>query len=338
MITVLPIGQRRCSRHALCVPVSGVSPTLAIVSLTKQRTPTALLTQAAALGALLGCAPGVLEDAPMSERADAGAGSPGVLIEPPRQAPRCAVGEYFLGRVSGALRDESERPLPGAWVTVCGTTCTAGETRADGTFDVAVNNCFGASSEYAHGVAFAYEGLGERPDLHLDFNPRDLSVMGAVRFTRPLYVSSFRGGGVARVTDPNAPVTMVDGLGFALRFVPSTVTFPINAEEGVVRAVRLDPARLPPYEGAAPLVAYAIAPSGAELSGPARVEFPNVTNLRPRETVEIVAVGNHASFGAPPVGVLERVSVGYVSDDGRRIISANGLRFFGTVGYRLVQR
>jgi hypothetical protein len=66
------------------------------------------------------------------------------------------------------------------------------------------------------------------------------------------------------------------------------------------------------------------------------VEFPNVTRLRPGTAVDIVAVGNHASFGRPAVGVLDRVDVGYVSADGVRIIASNGLRFFGTVGYRTV--
>ncbi|MEZ4392526.1 MAG: hypothetical protein R3A48_15670 [Polyangiales bacterium] len=290
--------------------------------------------------ALVGCAPGDIQDDPSQPSAPRPVeASGGLVIEAPARAPRCAVGEYYLGNVTGAMRDELDRPLAGAWVTVCGTTCVAGETGADGRFDVAVNGCFGASSEYAHGAAFAYEGLGERQDLFVDFNPQDLSVMGTVRFTRPLYAIHLRRGGVALPSaNPDAAVTMVDGLGFALRYVPSTVSYPLNAEEGVVRAIRLPVNQLPPYEGAAPLVAYAISPAGAELSAPARVEFPNVTNLRPRSTVDIVAVGNHSSYGRPPVGVLERVDVGYVSDDGRRIIAANGLRFFGTVGYRAVAR
>ncbi|MFO0624710.1 MAG: hypothetical protein U0325_03770 [Polyangiales bacterium] len=291
--------------------------------------------------AVLGCAPGVIDDGP----ADGGAAPrrdvalTGMAFEPPARAPRCEAGEYYLGRVSGALRDDDERPMRGVFVTVCATTCVAAETGADGRFQVDVDRCFGGSAEYAHGAAFGVEGLGLRPDLYVDLNPADLGALGAVRFTQPLYPGSFRRGGEARPgANPRAAVTLVDGLGFALRFVPATITFPINADEEVVRAVRVPVERLPPYAAAPPLVAYAISPAGAELSTPARVEFPNVTGLRPRTAVDIVAVGNHASYGRPAVGVLERVDVGYVSDDGLRILSANGLRFFGTVGYREVGR
>lgn len=293
-----------------------------------------------AAAALVGCAPGVVDVGPVGDApAEPGATGAGVVIDPPARAPRCAAGEYYLGNVTGALRDESERPLPAAWVTVCGTSCVAGSTAADGTFNVAVNSCIGASSEYAHGAALSFDGLGDRLDLFVDINPQGIPVMGTVRFARPLYAPSLLRGGVARPgANPNAAVTMVDGLGFALRYVPATVTYPFGAEEGVVRAVRVAINQLPPYQGAPPMVAYAISPAGAELSAAARVEFPNVMALPPRTTVDIVAVGNHSSFGRPPVGVLERVDVGYVSDDGRRIIAANGLRFFGTVGYRAVAR
>lgn len=260
-----------------------------------------------------------------------------MTIDPPARSSRCAEGEYYLGRVQGSLLDERSRPLGGAPVTVCGTTCMAGETRADGSFDVVVNGCYGASSEYAHGAALSYEGLGRRTDLHFDFNPNDLTRMGVVRISRPLFVETFLGGGAAIASPRNrAPVTMVDGLGFALGFVPATITYPINASDEIVRVVRVPVDRLPPYAGRPPIAAYAISPSGAELSAPARLEFPNFTRLRPGTAVDIVAVGNHSSFGRPAVGVLDRVDVGYVSADGVRIIAANGLRFFGTVGYRTV--
>lgn len=288
----------------------------------------------------LGCAPGVLGELPGDGAVPGGdAAAPGMVIEPPARPPRCGPGEYYLGRVTGALRDDDERPLRGVHVTVCATTCVASESGADGRFEVRVESCFGGSAEYAHGAALGIEGLGQRPDLYVDLNPGDLPSLGVVRFTRPLYPGSFRLGGTARPgPNPRAAVTLVDGLGFALRFVPASVTWPLNADDELVRAVRIPVDRLPPYDAPPPLVAYAISPAGAELSTPARVEFPNVTGLRPRTAVDIVAVGNHASYGRPAVGVLERVDVGYVSDDGLRILSANGLRFFGTVGYRTVGR
>ncbi len=100
--------------------------------------------------------------------------------------------------------------------------------------------------------------------------------------------------------------------------------------------VRVPVARLAPYLGRAPAVMYAISPSDSVLSAPAAVEFPNVSGLAPGATVEIVAVGNHASHGRPAVGVLGRIDTGRVSSDGRRVVAAAGLRFFGTVGYRTV--
>lgn len=288
----------------------------------------------------LGCAPGVIDETSGGDAAaPVAAGSGGIVVSPPPRGARCEVGEYYLGAVTGALHDEADRPLAGANVTVCGTTCFAGQTGRDGRFEVRVEQCFSGSSEYAHGAAFSHEGLGRYADLFVDINPQDLSAMGTVRFERPLRaISLARGGAAPPGARADAPVTMVDGLGFALRFTPSSVSFPLSADDETVRAVRVPVALLPPYEGRPPVVAYAISPAGAELSTPARVEFPNLTGLRPRATVDIVAVGNHSSYGRPPVGVLERVDVGYVSDDGLRVIAANGLRFFGTVGYREASR
>ncbi len=290
--------------------------------------------------ALVGCAPepGVyeVEDAPTQPPAGAGANA-AITIEPAAASPTCAAGQYYLGRVTGIVYDESNRPLSGGLLSICGTTCISGETRADGRFDVTVNTCFAGSSEYAHGVAFTFDGLNQRPDIFFDFNPENVRRMGVVRINRPFYVGTFRGQGFAAAPmRSSAAMTVVDGLGFSLRFVPSTIEYPITASEEAVRVVRVPVARLAPYLGRAPAVMYAISPSDSVLSAPAAVEFPNVSGLAPNTVVDIVAVGNHASRGRPPVGVLERIDSGRVSADGRRVVATSGLRFFGTVGYRTV--
>jgi hypothetical protein len=260
-----------------------------------------------------------------------------IVIEPAAATPVCADGQYYLGRVTGVVYDESNRPLSGGLLSICGTTCISGETGRDGRFEVTVNTCFAGSSEYAHGVAFTFDGLNQRPDIFFDFNPTNARRMGVVRINRPFYVGTYRGAGFAAAPmRSSAAMTIADGLGFSLRFVPSTIEYPITASEEAVRVVRVPVARLAPYLGRAPAAMYAISPSDSVLSAPAAVEFPNVSGLRPNTVVDIVAVGNHASAGRPPVGVLERIDTGRVSADGRRIVSTTGLRFFGTVGYRTV--
>ncbi len=296
-------------------------------------------TAVVCVAALCACAPGgaeyTLDDASVSDAP--GASTPAVTIEPAAATPACAAGQYYLGRVSGLVYDEVNRPLSGALLSICGTTCVSGETGRDGRFEVTVNACFAGSAEYAHGVAFTLDGLNRRPDIFYDFNPDNVRRMGVVRIVRPFYAGTFQGQGFAAAPSrSSAPVTVLDGLGFSLRFTPSTVEYPITASEEAVRVVRVPVARLAPYLGRAPAVMYAISPSDSVLSAPAAVEFPNVSGLAPGATVEIVAVGNHASHGRPAVGVLERIDTGRVSSDGRRVVAAAGLRFFGTVGYRTV--
>lgn len=282
------------------------------------------------------------DDASVQRRDDpppTGGDTAAVVIEPPVTPPTCAQGQYFVGRVLGQLVDFDGRPMRAGQVTVCGSTCVPGESGADGRFEVAINLCFGGTSEYAHGAAFSYVGLDRRPDVFFDFNLGDQSRLGTVRMTRPIYVGDFSAGGsVPAPHTSTAAARLVDGLGFSLRVVPSTIEFPITSSDEVVRAVRVPVGRLPAYGGLAPAVMYAISPSDAVLSAPAAVEFPNVSRLPPGATVDIVAVGNHASDGRPAVGVLDRVDTGRVSADGLRVVAATGLRFFGTVGYRTVNR
>ena len=262
-----------------------------------------------------------------------------VAIEAPREAPPCRPDQYYVGRLMGRLLDYRGRPVARGQVSVCGTACIPGETDADGYFDVLADACFGASSEYAHGVAFSFTGLDARPDVFYDFNRHDARQMGTVRFLRPIYVSDYTAGGRA----PAPPrvqqaMRLVNDRGFALTVVPSTLEYPLSAVDEVVRVVQVPLSKLPPYEGASPVVMYAISPSDTTLGAPAPVEFPNTVGLAPGTLVEVVAVGNHASAGNPPVGVLGAIDVGRVSPDGQRVVAQSGLRFFGTVGYRVVSR
>ena len=292
------------------------------------------------LCALPSCAPGEVDGlVDGADAAAAGSATPEapVVIDAPAGARSCAPGAYYLGRVAGQVLDYAGAPVARGLLSICGGACFPGETGADGRFSIAIDTCFPATAEYPHGAAFVFDGLNRRPDVFYDFNPGNATRMGLVTLTRPIYVATFEGGG--RAVAPmraSAPLTVVDGLGFSLRFNPATIEYPVTAAEEAVRVVRVSVAKLPPYAVRAPAVAYAISPSDAVLSAPAAVEFPNVSGLAPGALVEIVAVGNHASGGRPALGVLARVDTGRVSADGRRVVASTGLRFFGTVGYRTV--
>lgn len=265
-----------------------------------------------------------------------GATSP-VVIEPPTAPTSCGVGEYFMGRVRGQLLDFNGRPVANGNITVCGSVCIPAVTGADGRFEVRIDRCFTGTTEYAHGAALSFDGLGRQTDLYFDFNAANEPRMGVVRIERPLYVGSFEGQGYAPAPmSATAPMNLVDGLGFSLRVQPNTIEYPVTAPEEAVRAMRVPPSKLPPYAGRAPAVMYAIHPADAVLSAPAAVTFPNVLGLRPGALVDIVAVGNHASLGRPAVGVLDRVGFGRVSADGRTVSADGGIRFFGLVGYRVM--
>jgi hypothetical protein len=262
---------------------------------------------------------------------------PAIVIEPPTMPTSCGVGEYFMGRVRGRLLDFEGRAVAGGNVTVCGSVCIPGVSGADGRFEVNINRCFTGTTEYAHGAALSFDGLGRQTDIYFDFNAGNEPRMGVVRIEQPLYVGSYTGQGYAPAPmAATAPMNLVDGLGFSLRIQPNTIEYPVTAPEEAVRVMRVPLTKLPPYGGRMPAVMYSIHPAEAVLSAPAAVTFPNVSGLRAGALVDIVAVGNHASLGRPAVGVLDRVGVGRVSSDGRTISADGGIRAFGVVGYRVM--
>jgi hypothetical protein len=239
--------------------------------------------------------------------------------------------------VQGRILGFEGRPIVNGNVTVCGSVCVPAVTGVDGRFEVRVDRCFTGTAEYAHGAALSFDGLGRYTDLFFDFNMANHPQLGVVRIQQPLYVGSFEGQGYARAPmRSTAAMQLVDGLGFSLRIHPDTIAYPVTAPEEAVRAMRVPLSKLPPYVGQPPAVMYAIHPAEAVLSMPAAVTFPNVSGLRPGALVDIVAVGNHASHGRPPVGVLARVGWGRVSADGRTVSADGGIRFFGLVGYRVM--
>jgi len=263
--------------------------------------------------------------------------SPAIVIEPPTAPTSCGVGEYFMGRVRGRLLDFDGRPVVNGNVTICGSVCIPGVSGADGRFEVRVDRCFTGTTEYAHGAAFSFDGLGRQTDIYFDFNAGNEPRMGVVRIERPLYVGSYAGQGYAPAPmTATAPMSLVDGLGFSLRIQPNAIEYPVSASEEAVRVMRVPLAKLPPYSGRAPALMYAIHPAESVLTAPAAVTFPNVSGLRAGAIVDIVAVGNHASLGRPAVGVLDRVGFGRVSSDGRTVSADGGIRFFGLVGYRVM--
>ncbi len=308
----------------------------------------AALASVSMLAAVASCAAAPMDELPLDAGADARAAAPppstpslagpAVVIDPPSTPTDCPAGEYWVGRVRGRVVDWDGNPIAGAPVTVCGSICIGGESGADGRFEVRIDRCFTGSTEYAHGVAFGFDGLHQRTDVYFDFNAGNEPRMGVVRLERPIYVGTFAGAGYARAPmSAGGAMVVSDGLGFSLRVTPRDLEYPITAPEESVRVVRIPVSRLPAYTGAAPAVAYAISPTDTTLRQPAALEFPNVSGLRAGTVVEIVAVGNHASAGRPPVGVLDRIGTGRVSADGRRVVADTGLRFFGTVGYRVMR-
>jgi hypothetical protein len=262
-----------------------------------------------------------------------------VRIDPPATAPSCTSDQMFLGIVRGRVVNFDETPHRNGNVTVCGSTCYPGVSDADGRFEVRINRCFSGTSEYAHGVAFSFDGLNRHTDIFFDFNSANSTRMGTVTIVRPLYVGNYNNGGFAMAPTTNTSSLMIsDGLGFVLRFTPSSIEYPLTADQEEVRVVRIPISKMPPYADRPLAVAYAISPTDSVLRTPASVEFPNVLGIPGGTEVEIVAVGNHATNGRPAVGMLGRVDMGRVSADGRRVIANIGLRAFGTVGYRTVQR
>lgn len=280
---------------------------------------------------------GVLVDRASTQPAPPPTSSDPVVIEPPTMPTNCGVGEYFVGQVRGQVLDFDGRPVANGNVTVCGSVCIPGVTGGDGRFEVRVDRCFTGTTEYAHGAALSFDGLGRQTDLYFDFNAANEPRMGVVRIERPLFVGSYAGQGYAPAPmRATTAMNLVDGLGFSLRIQPNTIEYPVTASEEAVRAMRVPVSKLPPYVGRMPAVMYAIHPAESVLSAPAAITFPNVLGLRPGALVEIVAVGNHASLGRPAVGVLDRVGFGRVSSDGRTVSADGGIRFFGLVGYRVM--
>jgi hypothetical protein len=273
--------------------------------------------------------------APTALSAPAAVGAVRIVPQGPDTAHACAAGSVWVGTVRGRVLDLADAPLADEHVSLCGSFCVGGVTRADGRFTVRADACFPRTVDYPHAVAFEFHGLGYHAGLTVDLNPADASDLDAVEVQTLRAPSMLESSWVPvpHQGEGDQKLTLPDG--FALDVAPGSLTLPFDALERV-SATRVVGAQLPPFDarGAAPASMFALTPAEGVFAAPALLVLPNDQGLAPGAVVEIVMIGGPSTARFAPVGALGVVDRGRVAADGRTVAADHGIPFLGWVGYR----
>jgi PKD repeat protein len=215
---------------------------------------------------------------------------------------------------NGVVFDNAQSPIPGATVTIEGTTTVSGITDANGQFlltEVPVGN------------------------IHLNIDPStsprtetfpplafESVVIAGIENTlgRPIHIpqvdmaNSKVVGGTQDVS-----LTMENMPGVELKVFANSVTFPDGSKTGVLSLsqVQFDKIPMAPATGVIPSLAWTIQPAGVIFDPPAQISLPNSNGLSPGAVVGIDQF-DHDLF------TFVRVAQGTVSEDGLSIASDPG--------------
>jgi hypothetical protein len=242
-----------------------------------------------------------------------------------------------VGTVSGQVLDQDGNPPTSTTFTVCGDACLYGDLRADGTFSIAINHCYGSSVFYEvpvfiyHGEP-AYAGVTVKfvPDGATDVPTADIGVITTVA-TDAMKSYSY----------PEAvATTFTDDSGFSIDVAECELRLPAFEEELHVGEVALEDFPLPTTPSDL-LGLYFVGPDNSHFEVPGLVRFPNTTQLAPGTVVDLMALGNMGTTTVIEAGTWGVVGSGRVSSDGMHVESDpaqdGGLITLGWIGYRRAQ-
>lgn len=240
--------------------------------------------------------------------------------------------------VSGQALAEGGMPFAHKGITVCGSTCFAGETDDQGRFVVPVGS-------YLVGAAYSVQVHG-RPDYVSAYWA--LPTVGAdrfARFTTPLTVYRYMNDGQelpeSRMIAAQTPVTVG---AVTLTFAANSMVeydledFEFGAMGRRVRSAEVPLMNAPPFAqlGAVQGPVWGLAPYAMTSTAPVGVRVANRAMLPANSAVEFVQMGMDTLAEPPTAGVPVVAARGRVSADGMTIetLPGEGLRILSWIGVR----
>ena len=223
-------------------------------------------------------------------------------------------GDPAATAVSGTVLDNTDQPVPGATVSLAGTSLVT-TTDPQGRFRLT-----GVLPGLAHLEVDARTTTREGVWPHLEFMVH--AIAGRENdMGRPIYVLPLSPeNGIAVSETQGGEITLPDLPGFALEIAPGSVTFPDGSREGVVSVTPVNSEKVPmaPNFGQQPQFIVTIQPAGARFDPPARMSLPNVDGLAPGAVTEMYSF-DHDLFRFVSIGPAQ------VTEDGTRVVSLPGV-------------
>lgn len=220
-------------------------------------------------------------------------------------------------KVSGVVLDHVDTPIEGITVLVDGTTLQT-LTNDQGFFKIQ-QSPVGPITLIVNGSTSNRQGTWPELDFEMDLIQGVTNTLGSTIYLLPIDEASGQivgGNQDVVITIPELP-------GFSMTVFANSVTFPDGSTEGLVSVTQVHSDKVPmiPTKGANPSYDLTIQPPGAIFNPPAKVQFPNVDNLKPGKVTDIVSF-DHDIFEFVTVGTA------IVSEDGALIISDPGFGIF----------
>jgi hypothetical protein len=216
--------------------------------------------------------------------------------------------------VSGVVLDNTDQPVPGATVSLEGTTLT---TRSDAAGFFRLDGApAGTTHLRVRGSTVERPGVWPSLEFLITIIPGRDNDMGRPIFLLPLETEN----ALAVDETTGGVLTLRDLPGFALHVEPGSVTFPGGGRSGVITVtpVHSDKVPMPPNFGQQPRFVITIQPGGAHFDPPARVTFPNVDGLAPGQVTELYSFDHDLAR-------FVSIGPGTVTGDGTRIESDPGV-------------
>ncbi len=229
-------------------------------------------------------------------------------------------GGVCLHGVEGQLVDEQGVPIADTTVTVCAGGCFFGHSGPDGRFTVAVEQYLQVKL-----YSLLIHAQPRRTAYYLALPPL---YAGHATFVVPLPVPAMPQDGPTLKDDKSAQ-TLIAG-GVTLTVDAGTDVFFSFEDELLptlghkLRPLRLSPSQVPFLGDVKPALLYGFGPFEALLGKPARLAFDLSADdihaglLPAGSSVEVLGQRG-LSRGPPPGAALDRVALGHVSADGKRI-------------------
>ena len=248
-----------------------------------------------------------------------------------------APGSQCVKTVSGKVLDLTGAPVGGKLVSVCGSVCYFGETKADGTFNAKIGNYIKVSN-----FAASVHGRPEHASL---YEKLPASMSEDIVLANTMIVPSVPAMGTKIPMDAKrlvAAATTVTHGDISLNFAAGT-TVDLDLEDvelidkggDNLRAVKLEAKDYPSFaKGSTVKLLYATTPFDARFDKKVGVTINATGGLAEGTVVEIVALGNEFLKEPFTAGTLQVVATGKVT--GGKIVSdvGQGLSYLTWLGVR----